>query len=252
MYSLEINFLKDRPEYSAAAAAPRRAATAATGTLPLILGLVVGILPVAGAFGLMFYLQSQNATLTAESASLDATLADLQKSQEEAAAINQQVEAVNSVTTDFINVFNLIKPWSAVLQSLSDQVPSGVQFNTIQETETGLTVTGLAQSHAQVNDFILSLQRSPLFDAKAVKLTESKLTDNPTQVTLQTPEGGSGSNQEQPLIEVNLPQVVEYSIAANFTTVGASEILKELDSKGAVGLVARIEALRDAGVLNQP
>ncbi len=250
MYSLDINFLKDRPEYSAVQAVSRRGA-ATTGTLPLILGLLVGVVPVTAAFGGLFFLQNQNATLTAESATLDATLADLQKSQEEAAAINQQVEAVNSVTTDFINVFNLIKPWSAVLQSLSDQVPSGVQFNTIKETETGLTITGLAQSHDQVNDFILLLQRSPLFDAKAVTLIESKLVNNPTEVTLQESErAATGASQtQQPLIEVNLPQVVEYSITANFTTVGASEILKELDSKGAVGLVARIEALRDSGVL---
>ncbi|UZQ53664.1 PilN domain-containing protein [Trichothermofontia sichuanensis B231] len=249
MYSLEINFLKDRPEYGAAEAVSRRGA-ATTGTLPLILGLLVGVIPVAAAFGGLFFLQNQNATLTAESATLDATLADLQKSQEEAAAINQQVEAVNSVTTDFINVFNLIKPWSAVLQSLSDRVPTGVQFNTIQETETGLTISGLAQSHDQVNDFILSLQRSPLFDAKAVTLTESKLVNNPTQVTLQEPEvREGGQTQEPPIVEVQLPQVVEYTISANFTTVGASEILKELDSNGAVGLVARIEALRDSGVL---
>ncbi len=249
MYSLDINFLKDRPEYGAVEAAPRQSA-AATGALPLILGLLVGLVPVAAAFGGLFFLQNQSATLTAESATLDATLADLQKSQEEATAINQQVEAVNSVTTDFINVFNLIKPWSAVLQSLSDQVPSGVQLNTIKETETGLTITGLAQSHDQVNDFILSLQRSPLFDAKAVTLTGSKLVDNPTKVTLQEPEAEAGGQaQEQPIIEVELPQVVEYGIAASFTTVGASEILKELDSKGAVGLVARIEALRDSGVL---
>jgi len=249
MYSLDINFLKDRPEYGAAAAAPRRAA--ATGSLPLILGLLVGLIPVAGAFGLMFFLQSQNATLTAESGALDATLADLQKSQEEATAINEQIAGINSVTTDFINVFNLIKPWSAVLQSLSDQVPSGVQFNSIQETETGVNITGLAQSHDQVNDFILSLQRSPLFDAKAVTLTESKLVDNPTEVTLQelATQPGEGTQTAPPTIEVTLPQVVEYSIAAQFTTVGASEILKELDSKGAVGLVARIEALRKSGVL---
>lgn len=250
MYSLDINFLKDRPEYGAAEAAPRRSAAAATGSLPLILGVLVGMLPVAGAFGLMFFLQSQNATLTTESATLDATLADLQKSQEEATAINQQIEGINSVTTDFINVFNLIKPWSAVLQSLSDQVPSGVQFNTIQETETGVKIEGLAQSHDQVNDFILSLQRSPLFDPKAVTLTDSKLVANPTEVRLEGAESATGPQAAGlPIVEVTLPQVVEYGIAAQFTTVGASDILKELDSKGAVGLVARIEALRKSGVL---
>lgn len=249
MYSLDINFLKDRPEYGAAEAAPRRGG-AATGSLPLILGLLVGMLPLAGAFGLMFFLQSQNATLTTESATLDATLADLQKSQEEATAINEQIETINKVTTDFINVFNLIKPWSAVLQSLSDQVPSGVQFHTIRETDTGVSIAGLAQSHDQVNDFILSLQRSPLFDPKAVTLGDSKLVANPTEVRLEgtgSPTGGQAA--DMPIVEVTLPQVVEYSISAQFTTVGASEILKELDSKGAVGLVARIEALRKSGVL---
>ncbi|NEQ18297.1 MAG: fimbrial assembly protein, partial [Moorea sp. SIO3E2] len=52
-------------------------------------------------------------------------------------------------------------------------------------------------------------------------------------------------------VKYTLPKVVEYTIKTQLSDIPASEILKELDRKGAVGLVTRIRNLQSQGVIQQ-
>jgi type IV pilus assembly protein PilN len=108
-----------------------------------------------------------------------------------------------------------------------------------------VAVSGVARSFNDVNDFVLTLQRSPFFKGDEVKLVSSKLIDNPTQVEFADKRGG-GSN-----LEVKLPQVVQYRIEGNLTNLPASDLLQDLERTLSVGLASRIQALRDRGVLQK-
>jgi type IV pilus assembly protein PilN len=102
-------------------------------------------------------------------------------------------------------------------------------------------ITGQARSFNDVNDFVLTLQRSPFLDSEDVRLVGSRLIDNATQIEFSGQGGGA--------VTVELPQVVEYTIESNLTSLPASELLRDLERTLSVGLASRIQALRDRGVL---
>jgi type IV pilus assembly protein PilN len=105
---------------------------------------------------------------------------------------------------------------------------------------------GVACSFDDVNDFLLTLQRSPLLDAGSVTIDTSE-------------KRGSGELLDPAVDGVcpesppNLPELlVDFTLAGNFTDVPSSELLDILDRQGAVGLATRIRALRDSGVIETP
>lgn len=108
-------------------------------------------------------------------------------------------------------------------------------------------ITGQARSFNDVNDFVLTLQRSPFLNGQDVRLVGSRLVDNATRIEFsgqgqgQAPQGGQ--------VDVQLPQVVEYTIESDLTSLPASELLRDLERTLSVGLASRIQALRDRGVL---
>jgi type IV pilus assembly protein PilN len=108
-----------------------------------------------------------------------------------------------------------------------------------------IKLTGRAKSFNEVNDFILTLQRSPFVTSKDTKLTNSKLIDSPTKITFEEKDGLASGDK----VEVKLPQVVEYTIETTLTDLPASALLKDLERTLSVGLASRIQALRDKGVL---
>jgi type IV pilus assembly protein PilN len=260
MYSLDVNFLKDRPEYrSDAGPRSRGRGTATSSTTPLILGIVAGILFPAVVAGLWFILQNKTAelqqqkdTLTAQNQQLDAQLGNLK-------AIQTQTDQIRSETGALASVFNQIKPWSAMLQDIRERVPPGVQLETIQQTAApaapagapagaapasssgAVEISGVARSYNDVNDFLLTLQKSAFLKPAETKLVSATLGNNPTQIEFQGQGGGTAT----------LPEVVSYKIQSSLSDVPASELLRELDRKGAVGLVTRIRTLQNKGVIQQ-
>jgi type IV pilus assembly protein PilN len=86
------------------------------------------------------------------------------------------------------------------------------------------------------------LNQSPFFDGEKTKLISASLKDNPTQLVVAESQGGSNSLPQ-------LQPVVEYKIETNLSAATASELLPQLKSKGAVGLVNRIQTLQQKGVI---
>jgi type IV pilus assembly protein PilN len=107
-----------------------------------------------------------------------------------------------------------------------------------------IAISGVARSFNDVNDFVLTLQRSPFLKGDEIKLVNSQLVDNPTTVEFANQGGGQD-------LEVRLPQVVEYRIEGTLTNLPASELLQDLERTLSVGLASRIQALRDRGVLER-
>ena len=276
MYGLDINFLNDRTQRPTEAGL-RPAGQVQSDPKPYYIGAAVAVALLALTGGAWAVFSSQNAELAKQKADLDGQLTVLQGQLADAQTYTQQVSQIESENQALATVFDRIKPWSAVLQDVRDRVPNGVQIDTIEQLAAStpaaapapipsasptdgsspvpvvpaepeippprISISGKARSFNDVNDFLLTLQRSPFLQGKDVKIVTSSLIDNPTQVEFTSQPTGSGE------IKVQLPKVVEYKIEGNFTDLTASELLQDLERTLSVGLATRIQALRDRGVL---
>lgn len=275
MYSLDVNFLNDRPEYKpevAARSRPRGSfAGAGDNRLPLYLGLLGLIVPLALVGGAWWYLLSRNDDLTQQQAALDSELGSLQAKQKQIADLQAKVKQVKDETDALASVFNTIKPLSAMMQEMRDRTPSNVQIlgvkqipppTTNQPTPapspgastlppTGyLSITGRAATFNDVNDFLLVLQRSNFLKASETKVVKSELGEPSQPKSLQF-EGESGSSFPTGYEPPKVPPQVTFEIQTALSDIPASDLLKELDQKGAAGLVTRIEELQKKGVIKQ-
>jgi type IV pilus assembly protein PilN len=287
MYALDINFLNDRGERPSPGGKrpPKRSSSGSLSQTPFYLGLAMAIGLPALSLGAWLFMQSQNGGLEQQQAALDSELATVKSQQAEVDAIQKQVSDYEASNTALATVFDRIKPWSGILQDIRDRVPNGIQISTIEQLPPEanpatapvaaspspspspgaspgaspdpsavipvaaeplpqkIKITGRAKSFAEVNDFLLTLQRSPFLTSKETKIATSKLIQNPTKVSF------TGEQQNGATIEVELPQVVEYTIETTLTDLPASALLQDLERTLSVGLASRIQALRDRGVL---
>jgi type IV pilus assembly protein PilN len=275
MYSLDINFLNDRVDRSADAGL-RTATRVADSPRPLYIGMAVGIFPLALVLGLWFFLSQRNQALQQQLADLDSQLNALQADLQEVNTINQQIATINADNKALATVFDRIKPWSAILQDIRDRVPRGVQVSIIEQKEplqtpgappppppspspaagaspaapaavpepppSTIEITGQARTFSDVNDFLLTLQQSSFLTQKDTRLVSADLIDNPTQIKFE-------NQQTSGKLKAELPKVVQFKIATTLTDRPASELLQDLERTLAVGLPARIQALREKGVI---
>jgi len=263
MYSLDINFLKDRPEYQKITATKTQKPSIQLGNLiPVYIGVGVGlVLP-----GLMFIslsiLEGKTAEVTQEigkleeeAKSLDGRIANINKIRAETTSINSQNKAL-------VTVFDQIRPWSAMLQDLRDRIPRKVQIETIKQiaaplpgkdpvaatpgntasqTAGFLEISGFAISYALVNDFALSLQQSKFLNE--TKIITAELVDATPITGFVTPK------TEKTDAKIKPPQVVKYTIKTGWSSVPASDLIQELEKKGTVGLVDRLRNIKKVGVI---
>jgi type IV pilus assembly protein PilN len=252
MYSLDINFLKDRPAYQPQSE-KKSGIKLPTGNLtPVYIGVGLGVtFPLLVGGGLWFLqaetskLEQAIAQLEEEGKKLDAEISNINK-------IKEQTNAVKGETQSLVTVFDQIRPWSAMLQDLRDRIPASVQIENVKQipptppTEGqpspnpagGIEITGLARSFNDVNDFLLSLQQSRFLKSSESRITTATLVDAPVQPT-------AGNNG----VAIKPPQVVKYTIQSSLSDVPASELIRELEQKGTVGLVARIRNMQQTGVI---
>ncbi|NEO29113.1 MAG: fimbrial assembly protein [Symploca sp. SIO3C6] len=269
MYSLDINFLKDPerdilPQDQGAVSSKKQLQMGEM--TPLIIGAVVGILPLALVAGLWLVMQQQTAKLEKEQAEVTRELERSEAQRQRVVNLQKQINKTNAETEALANVFDQIKPWSAMLQDIRERTPPGVQIRTVKQTEVEsdgrnsgsakaqassdtrpkfkLEISGTARSFDDVNYFILTLKNSSFLKTDQTQLIEAQLIDNPTK--LEVPETQQRSAAQA---KYELPKVVDYTIHTNLSNIPASELLRELDSKGAVGLVTRIRTLQEKGVI---
>lgn len=257
MYSLDINFLKDRSPAELNENKPVRPKADITEYTPALLGVGVGLSIPALVFGVLLFLQAQNAglgqqiaKLEEENKNLDVKLADIKKIKDETTGIKEQTQAL-------VTVFDQIRPWSAMLQDLRDRIPANVQVETIKQmppvikaknseddsNNAGeLEITGYARSFADVNDFLLIMGKSKLFNPEKSKISTAELVDAP-EIT------GAVPPETKTEVKFKPPQVVKYTIKASLSPVPASQLIRDLEQKGTVGLVERIRNLQKTGAI---
>ncbi len=249
MYSLDVNFLKDRGAKSQDVTSRRRSSGPVNWT-PAIVGGVIGALIPLLALGGLLFAQRNGRVLEAEKAEVDGQLAALQAEIAELDRLSEETKAIEGDTAALVGVFDKVKPWSAILQDVSNRVPGTVRLQSVkQDEETGsLVLAGNAESYEDVNDFVLTLGGSQFFKKGEIVLQDASLADDPTQVEVKNESGG-------PQVEVEPAKVVSYTINTPFSEwtyqgEAGKPTLTNLSSLGADGLVTRIEELKTQGVID--
>jgi type IV pilus assembly protein PilN len=274
MYSLDINFLKDRKlDIQLSDAFVKKKPGQPIGTqLPLIIGGVIMVLLPAATGGTLLLLNGKKAATEQAVAQLEAEISRLQGQNSQISEKQKKLDYLKSQTAAFVSVFNSIKPWSALLQDVRDRIPPNMQVDSIQQSEIKpaevkekttaqkgdkgeekpaeepstmpimrLSFRGTANSYDQVNDFILSLQKSPFLNPEQIKLESSRLVDNPYELVLP---------EDMPKNKVvTLPKVVSYLIVAEINNTPASQLTAALKQTGAVGLISRLQTLEQKGAI---
>ncbi len=256
MYSLDINFLKDRvTDQKSPGNQPTRIKLPVGNLTPLYIGVAIGVFfPALVGTGLWF-LQGKNteleqniAQLEQENQSLEAQIGSIKK-------IREETNSIKGETQSLVAVFDQIRPWSAMLQDLRDRIPATVQIETVKQTPPvaaaegqpspnpagGVEISGLARSFNDVNDFLLTLQQSAFFKGTEAKIVSAELVDAPVTIAARGLTGPA----------IKPPQVVKYTIQSTLSDVPASDLVRELEKKGTVGLVARIRSLQQTGVFQK-
>lgn len=277
MYSLDINFLKERPEYNSDASIGSSKQLQTGNLLPLYLGVAIGlILPVVVGSGWL-YLQNKNAQLEQEIAKLDVELSRLGIQEQELKKIQDETSQTKVQTQALATVFNQIRSWSAILQDIRERIPRAVQIENIKEISattpqpgqsappsapqpgqspssapqsgqsassgSGIEISGIARSFNDVNDFLLILQQSPFFKPMDTKIVTAELIASPTAT--------APVSRVAAAVPVNPPSVVRYTIQSSLSDIQASELIRELERKGSLGLVTRIRTLQQKGVIQR-
>ncbi|MGB3238989.1 MAG: PilN domain-containing protein [Geitlerinemataceae cyanobacterium] len=267
MYSIDINFLKDREPIE-----PRKGPSPSVeipGKAALLAGGGVALAFLAAVGGYWAYLNLiRIPVLEKEKQELETQLNAYIAKQQELQQITTETNLIQQQAKALATVFDYVKPWSALMQDLRDRTPPGVRISQIEQLppdpasappppaagEEGqavpvsapplspIEVSGTAASFTDVNDLVIMLQRSSFLDGSKTRLVTSELKENPSQEVQASEANFDGE----------LGQVVEYTIQTQLSTVPASQQLNELQRKGAVGLVKRIRQLQEIGVLQNP
>lgn len=276
MYSLDVNFLNDPTRRGSS---PKEGASAPSAKpsqkemVPLFAGVLLGLLLPGAALGAWLFLQNQVAALTEQGTQLDSQIAQAEAANQKITKLNQEAEQIKAETTALASVVNYLPPWSALLQDIRDRVPPKVQITGIAQKAPPVTataapvspspgaspgaaaappvptplveITGRATSFNDVNDFLLTLKQSRLLDAAETRILTAELRENSTQV--EQPKA-AGSNVQ---LEIKLPKEVAYKIETRLSDAAVTELMREWERKGAVGIVTRLRTLQRQGVLSK-
>lgn len=241
MYSLDVNFLKDRhleTNNKTTLNTQVSSGPSLKEQLPLIIGgAVMVVLPAITASSLLLLNQLSSST-EQRIEQLETQLGQLNSQNQSIEEINAKVEQNNQEIQSLVTVFNQIRPWSAILREIETQIPANVQVGSITQTDTEVTIGGYAMDYDDLNDFVLTLQSSPLLDAEQTRIQTATLADFPVE-----------TNNAPDNIEIEFPQGVQYTITTAISDRPSSELIQEFARSGATGLVNRIRTLENKGVL---
>lgn len=138
MYSLDINFLRDRPEYKQdepAKVSTKKGSGSVKDQLPLIGALLFALGINVVVMGAWWWSTNENNKLTTVQTTLDQEVTKLNTEATAVKVINTETDKVTAEYQALAGVFDQIKPWSAMLQDLSSRTPAGVKIAKIEQID---------------------------------------------------------------------------------------------------------------------
>jgi len=249
MYSLDVNFLRERRhtqkvQKNTFTQEKNEAAPTVESNFPLIIGAVIGIVLPTAVGGFWYLTNLQKAQIQREITELEQELSLLQSQQQQVTQKREELAQAETNLTALADIFNKIKPLSAILEDVRDRAPSNIQINAFQQAEADGTITfnltGVGESYEAVNHFALTLQRSPLVQAKTVNLQTAQKGQSNLQLVGDPP----------PVVGELSPQpIINYTLSFDLNDKKASELLPFLQEQGSLGLVTRIRTLERKGIV---
>lgn len=235
MYTLDINFLSDR----AAAEAQAVERTPIADSQFLVYGGAVAVVALALVGGAWFFLNSANEGIQAKLLTLTATESQLTSKLKALEEQETQLKAIQARTGQLLTLFVGNFPASAIADEIRKRTPITIQVNSITQATIAasaqnatqlstINLDGKATNFNELNDFLLLLKASPLLDSEKTKLISSTL--------------------QQATSDANFT-LVNFQIQTTVTSKNPAELLPELQKAGADGLVARVNLLRQQGVI---
>jgi type IV pilus assembly protein PilN len=315
MYNVDINFLRNRPEFQSISAPIDRAGSDGTyksggfsnySKVPIFAGVGIGVFALLASGSFWLYFTKQSEGLIAKQAELDKQLGEAKVQETKLTSLKAQIAQTEQETQSLAGVFNLVRPWSAIMKEFQDSTPQGVQILTIAQKKaavattakpvansgvaakigppsvdssgsankpssspaassspgsspapsvaaspkpvvddspmTSIEIDGMAQSFNDVNSFVLTLKQSAFFNPDATELISSELTTS--QVSVTSSSNGNNTNSQ-----TTTSKGVKYKIRTALKQIPASELMRDLERKGAIGLVTRIKTLQQQKVI---
>ena len=249
MYSLDVNFLKDRGLNTTVETQKQttKKSSPIQEKIPMAVGGVLAVLlPFLALSGAKNY-EAKEADAQDQIKQIDLEIAKRQNENKSLEEIESQISREKTETKALVGVFDRIRPWSAILQEVGERTPPGVQVSSLSQNGSGssskLQISGSARSYNDVNDFVLFLQRSSFFSKKGIILGNLSSTSLPIEVANEDviPEQTS----------LKIPGGIKYSITAQLNNVPTSKLIKELDRKGSIGVVTRLKTLEQKGAIKR-
>jgi len=195
------------------------------------------------AFGYLKNVNAKTASVKQEIQQIEGEIAELGNQNKKVDAANQEIQQVQQETAALVGVFEKIKPWAAIMQEVSDRTPPGVVVESLQQNGsgngTGINIAGVARTYEDVNDFVLFLQRSPFFNGKQIKLNGASIAEFAIEVENEEDLPDNAS--------LLIPQGIKYAISAQLNNVPSSQLKAEIEKKGSIGLVTRLNTLERKG-----
>jgi type IV pilus assembly protein PilN len=245
MYSLDVNFLKDRglETTSKAATLTQKPKQPIAAKLPILAGAIAALLFPAATFGYLKKVEAQKAEAEKSIQDIEAEIASISQQNQQIEQIKTQVQQIKQENQALVGVFEKIRPWSAILKEVSDRTPPGVQIDSLTQSGSAesvqLAIAGTARSYNDINDFVLFLQRSPFFNGQKITLNGASVAPLSVEIANQDdlPENAS----------IEIPQGVKYTINTELSNTPASKLIREIESKDSDGMVTRLKILEQKG-----
>lgn len=285
MYSIDINFLKDRgiveTEIPVMAQGPGETTL---DKRPIYAGAGVGVLSLV-AVGIWWGIQMQiTNTTNIKLTKLEADVKQLETQVGTLKTIETETASLKDQTTSLSTVFNYVRPWSAFLQDIRDRVPSGVQITLIEQKNPPNKPAAAKPATPPPAPAPAANAPKPAAGAPATPATPPAPAEPPPLVLLEISglarsfsdindfvlliqESAFFDKKETKVVKaeliknptrintsggtnnnLELPKVVEYKIQTSLTNTPAAELIAEIRRKGAVGVESRLEKIQE--VLN--
>ncbi len=221
MYSIDINFLKDRevPEQGIV-----RQSVEIADSQFMIYGGVVAFISLAIAGGYYFYVDSNLQQLLQTKAQLEGQKSQLEGELKEVQSKQAELAQIRGRTEQLLTLFVGQLPTYAILNDLRRRTPDTIQINNLAENARAIQMDGSAKDYQALNDYLLLLKSSPFLDASKTVLTSATL--------------GTEANA-----------TVKFSITTAVTDKRADALLKELKEAEATGLLIRLSKLKREGII---
>lgn len=229
MFVPEINFLRDQAGRTAANSgytpAPDFNESSPGGIDPLLIGAAVPILSLAAVAGLTLFFNSQVSAKEASVAELDGRISTLNQQIASINSLKKEIESERSRVEAVVNLFDLSRPWSAVLEDLRRRVPEGVWLSSLTSASAKdgydtVQLEGKALDFQQVAALQLTLKDSPFVNDATVQ-----------DATKEDSKDGS-------------PTTINYKIQVKLTGRKLREMVTALETTGSVGILEKLRRVQ--------